>query len=61
MPKYNVAFTIAFSVPHCSDEKGKEVTARQFRNALLERLASLDDGELTEAIGLGWDAYEEEE
>ena len=59
MKTYNVAFTIAFEVPKCTDPKGDDVTANQFRQAILLRLAGLDDKELLEAIGLGFDNYED--
>ena len=58
---YNVAFTIAFEVPKCTDPKGDDVTAKQFRQAIILRLAELDDIDLVEAIGLGFDSYEEEQ
>ena len=56
---YNVAFTIAFEIPKCSDPKGDDVTPSQFRQAILLRLAGIDDNELLEAIGLGFDNYED--
>ena len=59
MKTYNVAFTIAFEVPKCTDPKGDDVTAKQFRQALLLRLSELDDKELVEAVGLGFDNYED--
>ena len=59
MPTYNVAFTIAFEVPKCSDPKGEFVKPKEFRKALILRLAELDDIELVEAIGLGFDSYED--
>ncbi len=59
MKTYNVAFTIAFEIPKCTDPKGEDVTAKQFRQAILLRLAGLDDEDLLEAIGLGFDNYED--
>ena len=40
---YNVAFTIAFEIPKCSNPKGDDVTPREFRQALLARLAGIDE------------------
>ena len=56
---YNVAFTIAFEIPKCTDPKGDDVTPSQFRQAILLRLAGIDDNELLEAIGLGFNNYED--
>ena len=59
MKTYNVAFTIAFEIPKCADPKGDDVTPSQFRQAILLRLAGLDDKELSEAIGLGFDNFDD--
>jgi len=59
MVTYNVMMDIAFSLKECKDPDGKTATPQQIREAILTRLASLDDAELTEAIGV-CDSYEEE-
>jgi len=58
---YDNAFTIAFSIKGCRDPEGETTTPQQFREAILYRLASIDDQELIEAIGGAYDSMEEEE
>lgn len=58
--KYNCAFTIAFEVPHCDTEDGCELTDIDFAIAINRRVANLlENGELVEAAGGAFDAYEE--
>ena len=54
-------FTIAFSIKGCRDSEGETVTPQEFREAILYRLASIDDQELIEAIGGAFDSMEEED
>ena len=57
MPKYNHAYTFAFSL--LSDhESGDDVTAAQVRAAIIERLQKMEDGELLENLGYPFDTYE---
>ena len=58
---YDNAFTIAFSIKGCRDSEGETVTPQEFREAILYRLASIDDQELIEAIGGAFDSMEEED
>ena len=58
---YDNAFTIAFSIQGCRDPEGETVTPQEFREAILYRLASIDDEELIEAIGCAFDSMEEED
>ena len=58
MPKYNHAYTVAFSLESDHPE-GEDVTADMIRVALLRRIADLDEhGELVEAVGGPFDSYE---
>lgn len=58
MKTYNHAFTIAFTV--ISDHpEGEDITPQQFRHAILDRLASLVEDELLEAVGPPYDTSEE--
>ena len=58
---YDNAFDIAFSIKGCRDSEGETVTPQEFREAILYRLASIDDEELIEAIGGAYDSMEEED
>lgn len=58
---YDNAFTIAFSIKGCRDPEGETVTPQEFREAILYRLASINDQELIEAIGGAYDSAEEED
>tara|TARA_Y100000015_G_scaffold35219_1_gene35821 strand:+ start:841 stop:1071 length:231 start_codon:yes stop_codon:yes gene_type:complete len=58
---YDNAFTIAFSIKGCRDSEGETITPQEFREAILYRLASIDDEELIEAIGGAFDSMEEED
>jgi hypothetical protein len=57
--KYNHAFTFSFSLVNASED-GTGTTAQQAREAIMKRLATIDDAELLECIGLPFDTYEEE-
>lgn len=59
MVTYNVMMDIAFTLRDSKDPDGKTATSQQIREAILTRLASLDDQELKEAVGF-CDSYEEE-
>lgn len=59
MVTYNIAMDIAFELPNCKDPEGETVTPQQIREAILTRLASLDDQKLKEAVGF-CDSYKEE-
>ena len=62
MPKYNNAFTIAFQIPNCDTEDGRELTDLDFAIALNRRIADcLEHGQLAEAVGLAYDSFEEDE
>ena len=60
MKRYNHAHDIAFEVV-TNDPIGANITAEEFRRAILLRLARLSDAELIEAIGGPFDAYEVDE
>ena len=55
--RYDHAFTIAFSLVS-SNPSGRDVTPAELRAAILTRLASLADEELSEAVGAPYDSYE---
>ena len=57
---YNVALDIAFVVEGCRDQYGDTLTPQDLREAVLYRLASIDDNELKEAVGF-CDSYREGE
>ncbi|WP_075881831.1 hypothetical protein [Vreelandella massiliensis] len=59
MAVFNHLFSIAFSLNSYAED-GNDITPAQIRRALLERLASVDDSELLEAIGAPEDTYEED-
>lgn len=59
MKKYNHAFDFAFTLIH-SDKTGEQVTAQEFRTAILRRLAALTDDELVECCGAPFDSFEYE-
>ena len=56
--RYNHAFDIAFAVSPSTDVEGEDITGKQFRAAIQERLDGLSDEELVEAIGAPFDTYE---
>lgn len=56
MARFNHGFDIAFSLIN-SDESGN-ATPKELRTAILERLASLADDELLEAIGAPFDTFQ---
>lgn len=60
MTTYNHAYTIAFSVGGSTAPAGEDVSPTTLREAVLRRLAALDDDELEEAVGAPYDSYEEE-
>lgn len=55
-PIYNHAFALAFSLA-TSDPTGELAHPTRLRHAILERLASLDDDELLQAVGMPYDTY----
>ena len=55
--KYNHALTIAFEVIS-KHPKGEDITPQQMRDAIIARLASIDDKELMEATMPPYDTYE---
>jgi hypothetical protein len=63
MPKFNHAFTIAFSVVS-DDPEGRDVTPDMFRAALLQRIAQLDAekayGGWEQACDAPFDTYQED-
>lgn len=61
MKTYNHAFGIAFAVPGSTHPEGLDVTPMKIREAILQRLASITDVELLEAVGAPFDTYEEED
>ena len=59
LPKYNHAFTIAFSIE--SDNDGENVTAKELKDGLFKKAQEFltsDDIEILEACGLPYDTYE---
>lgn len=61
MPRYNHAYTLAFSLVS-NDDKGHDVDAQQLKTALLARIADLDaEGAWIEATGAPFDSYPEPE
>ena len=61
MSKYNHAFDLAFIVSGSTTDDGSEITAEQFRDAILKRVQDLYDArELIEAVGAPFDSYEED-
>lgn len=58
---YDNAFSISFTIQGCRDPEGDTVTPQEFREAILLRLASINDQELIEAIGGAYDSAEEED
>ena len=61
MTTYNHAYSIGFAVEHSVHPEGADVTPFQLRQAILKRLASIDDNELEEACDAPWDTYEEKD
>ena len=59
MKKYNHAYSISFSLVNTSED-GEKTKPSEVREALLKRLASIDDNELMECVGYPYDTYEEE-
>jgi hypothetical protein len=61
MPKYNHAYTIAFSL-ESDDPEGNDVTAEMLRDALTKRMRGLDSStdsvEWIEATGAPFDTFE---
>ena len=57
MKVYNHLYFLGFSVVNGSEE-GEATTGAEARKAIMERLASLSDAELLEAIELPCDSYE---
>ncbi len=55
--RYNHLYVLAFSF-ESTDPTGERLHPTEIRQAILTRLASLDDTELHEAIGLPDDTYE---
>lgn len=61
MTTYNHAFTIAFAVPASKDKEGNDITAEQFRAAIMKHVDALvATGQLESAIGAPFDSFEEE-
>lgn len=60
--KYNHAFSLAFSVvtnASCTSENDSDYPEpSEIREAVLKRLARLDDNELMEAVGAPFDSFE---
>lgn len=57
-PKYNHAFTIAFSIDHDHPE-GEGISPLEFTQALLRRIHDLNENdEWDEAVGAPYDTYE---
>ena len=61
LPTYNHAYGLGFSVSGSTSVEGEDVKPSQIREAILTRLAGLDDEELMEAVGMPFDTYEEED
>lgn len=60
MPKYNHAYTVAFSLDSDHPD-GEDVTPDMLRTALLKRMVDLDENrEWEEAVGAPFDSYEKE-
>jgi hypothetical protein len=58
MARFNHAFELAFSL-ETDREDASDVTPEMLREALLERIRTLDaNNELAEACGAPWDTYE---
>jgi hypothetical protein len=57
MSKFNHLFDIAFSVIS-EKENPDTITGRELRDALLVRIASMDDSEFVEACGYLSDTFE---
>lgn len=55
--KYSHALALAFEASS-EHETGEDLTAGELRAAIIRRLSSLDDEELSEAIGVPWDTHE---
>ena len=56
---YNSVGFLGFSILH-EEEEVKTITSQQVRDAIIMRLASIDDQELLECVGLN-DTYNEED
>lgn len=59
MNRYNHAYSISFSLTNTSED-GEKTTARELREAIIKRLASIDDQELKESVGCPWDTFKED-
>lgn len=58
---FNHAYTIAFAVSGSKTEDGSDLTAEQFKPALLARIESIcRNDNWKEALGAPYDTYEEE-
>ncbi len=57
---WNHAFTLGFAVTGSTTDDGKEITAQQFRAAIMKALRNLSDDELLENLSAPFDTYEEE-
>lgn len=58
--KYNHAVSLSFEVVS-DDPNGEDLTPAMLKEALLQRMVSLDNGgEWVEAIGLPYDTHEED-
>lgn len=57
MPVYNHAFTLAFQLKS-NDPDGEDVTEQMLREALLKRVAEMDENGLwEESVGAPFDSY----
>jgi|TARA_R110000803_G_scaffold184731_1_gene247055 hypothetical protein len=56
---YNSVGFLGFSILH-EEEEVETITSQQVRDAIIMRLASIDDQELLECVGLN-DTYNEED
>lgn len=57
-PIYDHAFSIAFSLK--SYDPDGDVTPKELRDAVITRLANVDDNELIEAVGAPFDTHLDE-
>lgn len=60
MEKYNHAFTFNFSI-NSNHEDGQDITADEFRAAIIDAVKNIDDASLLENCGMPFDTYENEE
>lgn len=59
--KYNHAYTIGFLLENNDPDGFDNTTAQEIRDAILLRLARLNDDELFEAVGPPFDTYKQED